>query len=462
MALNAAVVWEIRTTGSDNNGGGFRAGAAGTDRSQQDSPHVVFDGSTITATTNAAGVVLTITGYTVVSGDVGNLLQITGGTNFTVGVYEITAVDTGANTWTIDRDSSSSGSGSAMTGNMGGAHATPGFTAGKVVSGNTVWQKSGTYDCSSTANVASGRVNLASGFVQWEGYGSSRGDLGTKPVLRATADTMTIFTAGTLPDYLVRNLEFQRNGHTAVEGFRMSVRGVAQFLKANDCNNTGIFVSAGTVIDSEATGCAGTNGAVGVQGTCHLRNLCSHDNASTCVGILVNNGHGTTLDRCVAKDDTGIGISIANSHSVTARCCDAVSNTGSGIHGFSVTSSRFTVLDRCIASKNGTTTGKGFNYGTGNTYGQLLNCQGYSNDGGDGNGDWPIVTNFDALSSDPFTNDAGDDLSLNNTAGGGADCKAIAETIPGLSTTSYLDSGAAQTDASGGGGGMPTLISARP
>jgi hypothetical protein len=36
MALNAAVVWDVRTTGNDTNGGGFRAGAAGTDYSQQD------------------------------------------------------------------------------------------------------------------------------------------------------------------------------------------------------------------------------------------------------------------------------------------------------------------------------------------------------------------------------------------------------------------------------------------
>jgi hypothetical protein len=35
MALNAACVFEIRTTGSDSNGGGFNSGASGTDRSQQ-------------------------------------------------------------------------------------------------------------------------------------------------------------------------------------------------------------------------------------------------------------------------------------------------------------------------------------------------------------------------------------------------------------------------------------------
>jgi hypothetical protein len=37
MAVNAATVWEVRSTGSQNNGGGyFAAGGASTDYSQQD------------------------------------------------------------------------------------------------------------------------------------------------------------------------------------------------------------------------------------------------------------------------------------------------------------------------------------------------------------------------------------------------------------------------------------------
>lgn len=34
MALSSATVFEVRTTGADTNGGGFVAGAAGTDYSQ--------------------------------------------------------------------------------------------------------------------------------------------------------------------------------------------------------------------------------------------------------------------------------------------------------------------------------------------------------------------------------------------------------------------------------------------
>ncbi len=50
MALTSAVAWEVRTGGSDSNGGGYTVGAGGTDYSQQNAAQVVFNGSTITAT----------------------------------------------------------------------------------------------------------------------------------------------------------------------------------------------------------------------------------------------------------------------------------------------------------------------------------------------------------------------------------------------------------------------------
>ncbi|MEK6860373.1 MAG: hypothetical protein AABY07_00240, partial [Nanoarchaeota archaeon] len=106
MALNDAICWEVRTTGDDANSGGFKTGASGTDRSQQDAAHVTFNGTTVTATTTGISSTMTLAGYTVISGDVGNIIQISGGTNFTSGFYEITSVDTGFNNWTVDRNCS--------------------------------------------------------------------------------------------------------------------------------------------------------------------------------------------------------------------------------------------------------------------------------------------------------------------------------------------------------------------
>src|SRR5262245_60152182 len=113
MALPATAVLEVRTTGNDSNGGGYNSAGTGTDRSLQDNPHVTFDGATILATTSGTSATITITGYTVISGDQGNIVNITGGTNFTPGRYHINSVNTGLNQWTLDRNCSS-GIGAAM------------------------------------------------------------------------------------------------------------------------------------------------------------------------------------------------------------------------------------------------------------------------------------------------------------------------------------------------------------
>src|SRR6202041_1034152 len=92
MALTAYCVWEVRPgSGSDTNGGGFdnSVTSPGTDYSQQNSAQVTLNGTTVTA--HAAGVTSTIilTGYTVATGDVGNVVPISGGTGFTAGWYTI-------------------------------------------------------------------------------------------------------------------------------------------------------------------------------------------------------------------------------------------------------------------------------------------------------------------------------------------------------------------------------------
>src|SRR3972149_408153 len=118
MALSATVVFEVRVGGSDSNGGGFNSAAGGTDRSLQTAPHVVIDGATITCTVNAVTTKLDIAGYTTTDADVGNLVNITGGTmTLSPPPYQITA-QTGGNQWTVDRAAGTAGQ--TGTGNMGG------------------------------------------------------------------------------------------------------------------------------------------------------------------------------------------------------------------------------------------------------------------------------------------------------------------------------------------------------
>lgn len=175
MALSSAIVWEVQTGGHSDNGGGFKTGASGTDRSQSTSPHVTIDGATITATVHTTTTQLNISGYTVATADVGNIVKITGGTA-TAGYYEITAVDTGNNRWTLDRSAGSSSQ--TATGRMGGCSNHPNTIASAVVNGNKIWIKAGTYNRQgSNTYVLQLATTGSSGLgIVWEGYNSTRGD----------------------------------------------------------------------------------------------------------------------------------------------------------------------------------------------------------------------------------------------------------------------------------------------
>src|SRR4051794_28898639 len=103
MSLSAATVWEVRpgaTGASANNGGGFVAGATGTDYSQQNSPQ--YNAADLSGTNaNTATPAVTSASHSFVGADVGNLIHITAGTNWTAGFYQIVSVAAGAAT--LDR-----------------------------------------------------------------------------------------------------------------------------------------------------------------------------------------------------------------------------------------------------------------------------------------------------------------------------------------------------------------------
>ena len=176
MPLSAAIVWELRATASANNvnGGGFKAGASGTDYSQQDAaqlnPTDLACADTSTTLTSAAG------GFTAAM--VGNVIHITAGTNFVVGWYEITAY-TNANTVTIDRTAASAGlNASAGTGYVGGAMSLNSaldsdfFSA--VVPGNTIWMKNGSFTMGES--FTGGNNGTAANPIFLKGYNATRGD----------------------------------------------------------------------------------------------------------------------------------------------------------------------------------------------------------------------------------------------------------------------------------------------
>ena len=170
-------IWEVRTTGNDNNGGGYDNGGAGTDYSQQDAAQEDWCAAGCNQTNDLASTSasswLTLTsaagGFTAVMVD--NLIHITAGTNFTAGHYEVTAY-TNANTVTLDRACGSVGDASAGTGYLGGALATPQAAAdGMVERSNYVFIKAGTY-----TSAAAQILDEKQRYVNWIGYNATRGD----------------------------------------------------------------------------------------------------------------------------------------------------------------------------------------------------------------------------------------------------------------------------------------------
>ena len=445
MALSASTVWEIRGDGSDNNGGSFVSGGAGTDRSQQAAAHATLTtSSTVHTTTTQINVA--VGDYTVTSADADNTFQLTSGTA-TAGFYRITAVDVPNNRWTMDRSVGTAGQTTA--GAMGGALLSPGKTAGAVVAGNTVWWKKGstTYDVTTTtANVSGGRVLPAVASLRWEGYSATRGDLQSAtttadyPTIKATVNTMTLFSSA-------------------------SATGLFSFFIADAGTATGITpVATGAGTTTHRVKTIGGNATASFNcGSGSFLSLCGASGGSV-PGFRMN---GSTLHGCVARGMSTFGFESAASHNTCVDCvvdsvtgnapgftntgaasrlfcinCDSFGNTATtSAHGFANPGVAHSLAQtNCVADSN-SGTGIGANNAS-----HAFNCASRSNDVNFGAN--TVQYNTVALSSgSPFTSAAGHDFSLNSTAGAGAALQGAG--IPGafpdvISTTGSIDVGAAQ------------------
>src|SRR5580700_5454967 len=113
--MNVSVLqqWVVRpTNGADTNGGGFVQGSSGTDWSQQNAAQYALTG--MSATSSGPN----ITTSSASNDMVGNIIQITGGTNFTTGFYQIISVNVNLSI-TVDR-TVVTGTATGGTGNIGG------------------------------------------------------------------------------------------------------------------------------------------------------------------------------------------------------------------------------------------------------------------------------------------------------------------------------------------------------
>lgn len=213
MALpNETLVWEFRPTVGDNdNGGAFLEGASGVDLTQQDSPEQAYTDLVIDAADNTK--ITSAAERTFIADDIGNCINITGGTGFTTGRYYISAVAAGVAT--LDRAVGTTSS-TGGTGNLGGAlnkvdatfisaHFAHGYAA-------IYWVKAtGTMTPGSGWDF--GTLSGGNGGKRMIGYSSTRGDNPTgtdRPLIDMEANDAD--ADNNTSGYMFKNLRFTGSG----------------------------------------------------------------------------------------------------------------------------------------------------------------------------------------------------------------------------------------------------------
>ena len=270
MALHANTLWEIRTTGNSENGGGFHDRIPGTsvDYSEQNAPQL--DLTDLACAAGSITITSAVGGFT--QAMVGNVMQIHAGANFVVGFYEIVTRNS-ANSIDVDRIPVT-GIGANGHGKVGGGLTLITQIQAVVVNGNIIYVKSGTYTyVANTAIVATGSIQYPINII---GYDVARGANPTgnnRPLmhmqtfsfgparyahvhnLRIDGSHNTLIVAPAQPSFVsFRNCYFE---NTAVAGTKYCI-GASIFAVVNDCEfmgtagatSYGISTSQGIVLNS--------------------------------------------------------------------------------------------------------------------------------------------------------------------------------------------------------------------
>lgn len=464
------LIFEARTTGNGFNGGGFcpTLPSVGTDYSQQNSPQLsLTDVASLNATSSPCTITSVTGGFTAAM--IGNII-CSEGTGVAWNKFRaiITGV-TNTNTATIEAiDVSTHASAATATGGtfhvggcLDGVHYLFGIT-GTGTDSNPLAKghahiKAGTY---ASYGFPLGTYSGADDAYIVEGYTTTRGDgAPTRPVLELVtgqAYSNTLITAD--GEYAtIKNIIFDANGEAdscLAESSSLAV----SFI---NCGFTG-GIEWGLNIQGNAIEFDGCD--IYLNGDTAQASITFVDSG----GIMTFASEATVFKNCRIYDNTGPGVYL-DDIAILSRCliygnngcgiyCDAVRpyviehNTvyGNVLAGLAFDGANVggaAQVDNNIFAGNG---GYGWHSDTTdysvteNAGAHWRNNAFYDNDDGDAF-QMPAGADSITLSADPFTNAAGDDFSLNNTAGGGADLR-------GAATTANLDVGALQSAPSGGGG----------
>lgn len=440
MPVSVNTAWEVRAaTGSDNNGGGFVAGASGTDYSQQDTPQYALTGLVSAGTGN----VLLYAGASVDM--VGNIAQAISGTNINPGSYEILSVSLGVSiTFSTNKTSQSicTGIAASVVINIGGALATIDVADSGMSVSNKIFATGGF--------TAIWRVLLTT-FLNYPSYTTPANRLIGYGAIRGDGGMCTITLTGSTPGgalqvtgdgWWIENVHTDNDGNGDY-GIRLQGNyNRATHCIAQDAPNSGIYSDNlnAWVTDCEAFG----SGIYGIYAGWVL-NCKSHHNGYGIQGSQViawNLVHNNMVHGIIATTN----VSVLN-NTVALNGQTGIYNGGSSTSG--------DVWKNNLIVSNGDYGFNGYGNGPGRPAWQDWDGNAYYNNPSGNrvnmddttvnpiNGVAPYTNVLDViLTADPFVDAASGDFTLNDVAGGGAACK-------GSGTPPYADMGCFQSQSSG-------------
>lgn len=458
-AVSSNVQWEVRTTGNDNNGGGFVAGATGTDYSQQDAAQYTFaDLASANGTTNPC--IVTSASHNFVAADVGNIIHISAGTNWSASWYQIVSV--AANAATLDRACGSVAALSGGTYFVGGGFATiglattntdsttiMGLAAGAVT--GLIWIKNGTYTLTST-------ITPANQTISYTGYQATHGDMGTAPLITTATNSTNLFS---LPagahSYSFDNIQFSNTAATPFDamntpsgtvftrqskftGFRAAVNGAAtcslvNVEVVNSTSTTGALICSTTV----CYGCYihDNAGPGAVEQIIFVNSISANNGTSAGAGLEGSGSNIWCLNSDIANN-THDGIRNTGAYTVSADCV-FYGNGGFGIQGTG--SNDVDIIPYNFGRSNafgGNTSGARTNFGAAAPGSLLVNTNATQGD----------LT----LTANPFQSTT--NFALNGTPGGGVLLAGAGwpGTFPSGNTIGVSNIGAVQTSTGSGSG----------
>ena len=430
MAIHADFVFEVRTTGDDTNGGGYKSSAGTTDYSQQDAAELSLtdcatSGTGVTTLTSVTG------GFTAAM--VGNSINLSAGTNLTTGLYEITAF-TDANTVTLDRSPDDTVGGvSGATGKVGGALASPGMITGDSQTyGNKVWIQSGTYTVSNaTSGTPNSTINAVS--AHFEGYETARGDLTgnefstARPLIQASVSSLGyILVAG----YFSR---LRVDGGDGLSGNSGSTGSSHNYIHVEN-----VVVGFGSS-EGICLGCKVIGATSGYSST----RSCVDCVAGNCHTGFINDTLGVSWVRCIAYDCTTYGFR-GNERTSTASYCIA-DNTRYGFYASD--GDLDPIVLNCIAINCSDYGFRMRNSGSRRSF--VFQSASYNNGNRFFGGANDVDANPIVLTANPFVDSPNRDYRINDVAGGGELLKGFGYNPETTDTTSI--SALLPSTTSGGG-----------